>query len=129
MPISKSFFVWERPNPQAGKLEELACRIFLGSIEADLETSFIKARKFFRVYPQIAPRFQQAKSDIFLRANAFWEILAKKASFFHQLKDNMSDLQEKIEDFAGVWVVTIGVLHIVPAIFLHIKTFIFSFPT
>ena len=82
-----------------------------------------------RDQPQVAPGFQQAKSDILERAEAAGKSLAKQAAFFEQLEEQVSDLEQVVEDFAGIVVLAAGVLQVETAIFLDVETLILDLPT
>lgn len=42
---------------------------------------------------QVAPGFEQAESDFFVGAEAVGEGLAQEAALFHQLEEEMGDLE------------------------------------
>ncbi len=79
-----------------------------------------------QAHTQITPGFQQAESDILERAKAVGEGFPEQAAFFDQLKDQMGNLEQEVEDLTGSTLLGVGVFEIEAAIFLDIDS---DFPT
>jgi len=59
---------------------------------------------------QVTPGFQQAESDILERADTLRESLTKQAALFHQLEDQVGNLEQVVEDLARGVVLAVRVL-------------------
>ena len=77
---------------------------------------------------QIAPGFQQPKSEVLGGADAFRESLTKQATVSDQLTEQMGNLQEEVEDFGGGRVLSVNVFQRVAPTFLIIEAFILNLP-
>jgi len=108
---------------------EQACRFGLGRIEADLVTALEEILKRVGGQAQVAPGFEKAESDILEGAKADGEGLAKQAAFFDQLKDEMGNLEQEVEDLTGGTLLGVGVFKIEAPIFLDIEALVLDFPT
>ncbi len=83
----------------------------------------------FSVQPQVAPSLQETKGDIFQGPDPVWKGFAKQTALGHQLKDDMSNLQQVVEYLAGGFIFTIGVFQGKAAIILAVKALVFNLPT
>ena len=77
---------------------------------------------------QVAPRFQQAESDVFGRAHTGWEGLAKQAALLDQLGEQVGDLQQKVENLTGHRISGVRVFQVEPPVFLNVEAFILDLP-
>jgi len=100
-----------------------------GSIEADLETAVGEVAEGNGGQAQVAPGFQQAKSDILERAEALRKSLPKQTAFFQQLEEQMGDLEQEVEDLARRIVLAVRMFQKETAIFLDVETFVLDLPT
>ena len=98
-------------------------------VKADLKAAMIEMMESGGGQAQVAPGFQQAKSNISDGADAVGESNPKQAAFLHQLKDQMGDLEQEIKHLSSSTILTVRVFEIVAAIFLDIETFVLDFPT
>jgi len=98
-------------------------------IKADLIATAVEGTESLRAQAQIAPGFQESGSDISERANALGKSLSKETAFFQQLEEQVSDLEQVVEDLAGGVVLAVRVFQKETAIFLDVETLILDLPT
>ena len=98
-------------------------------VKADLKAAIVEMMESGRGQAQVAPGFQQAKSNISEGADAVGESNPKQAAFFDQLKDQMGNLEQEIKHLTSGAILTVRVFEIVAAIFLDIEAFVLDFPT
>jgi hypothetical protein len=77
---------------------------------------------------QVTPCLQQTEGDILGRAYAFGKGLAKEAALLHELGEQMGNLQEKVEDFASLRMLSVSVFQFESPVLLHIEAFVLDFP-
>ena len=100
-----------------------------GGIQADLKATFGQGQEIAGRQGQVAPGFQQAESQVLGSAQTVGEHLAQQAAFLHELEDQVSQLQEQVEDFAGGGVLAVGVFQVEIAVLLDVEAFILDLPT
>ena len=88
-----------------------------------------ESEKGGRGQAQVAPSFKDAVSNILQRSDTLWEGIGEKATLFHQLEDEVGDLQDDVEDFASSFILAVRMLEIETAVLLHVEAFILDFPT
>lgn len=59
--------------------------------KANLEAGIPYLLNLEGVHAQVAPRFQQAESNVLSRAHTVWECLAKQAALFDQLSEQVGN--------------------------------------
>ena len=100
-----------------------------GGVEADLVAAAVEVAESSGGQTQVAPGFQQAKSDISERTDTLGKSLPKQATFFHQLEEQMGDLEQVVEDLASGVILAVGVFQKETAIFLDVEAFVLDLPT
>ena len=98
-------------------------------VKADLVATAVEIAESRGGQTQVAPGFQQAKSDILERAAAPGKSLPKQTAFFHQLEEQMGDLEQVVEDLASRIVLAVGMFQQETGVFLDVKTFVLDLPT
>ena len=98
-------------------------------VKADLAATVVEGTESPGAQSQIAPGFQQAKSDISERTDTLGKSLPKQATFFHQLEEQMGDLEQVVEDLTSGIVLAVRMFQIETAIFLDVEAFILDLPT
>ena len=100
-----------------------------GGVKADLEAAAVQVTESPGAQTQIAPPFQQAESDILERADALRKGIPKQTAFFHQLEEQVGDLEQVVEDLASGVILAVGVFQVETAIFLDVEAFVLDLPT
>ena len=100
-----------------------------GGIEPDLESA---RPDLFEKLPselEVAPGFEEPEGDVFCRSHTVWESFPKETASLDELKEGIGDLQEKVEDLAGYFVVAVDVLQRKSPVLLDIEALIFHLPS
>lgn len=100
-----------------------------GGVESDLEPLCPDGIEQLRSEPEVAPGFQKPESNVFGRAHAFGKGFSKETTPLDELKKSVSDLQEKIEDLAGCFIVAVDMFQFKSPVLLDIEALIFYFPS
>ena len=93
--------------------------------KANLEAGVLHLLNSMGAQAQVAPRFQQAESDVLGRAHTGWEGLrstaseavAKQAALLDQLGEQVGNLQQKVENLTGDRIGGVRVFQVEPPIF------------
>ena len=56
------------------------------------------------------------------------ENFLEQAAFFHQLKNDTSELEQEVKDFAGLGILAVGMFEVELAILLDVKAFVLDLP-
>ena len=126
------------PYPENGPLvshmlncyrgDELEPEGRLGRVEAYLKSTVEQAQEALGAQSQVTPRLQQAKGDVRQRANAIWEGLPEQASFLDQLKQDVSYLQQVIEDLGSRLILAVRMFQLEAPVLLSVEAFVFNLP-
>lgn len=77
---------------------------------------------------EIAPGFEQEEGQVLGGTPASGENFLEQAAFFHQLKNDTSELEQEVKDLAGIGVLALGMFEVELAVLLDIETFVLDLP-
>ena len=100
-----------------------------GGIESYLASLCPDLFQKLRSELEVTPCFQEPEGDIFCRSHTSWESFPKETASLDELKKGIGDLQEKVEDLAGCFIVAVGMLQSESPVLLDIEALVFNLPS